>query len=501
MPALVRNPAAWVFLILGLSSAYFWHGRDWNTASRLMLTYALVDRGTVSIDGLQTQTGDLARRDGHYYTEKTPGFSLLGVVPYRAAKAAGRLPGHPLNKPGFAYWPADYWVTLGTSGLLSAWAGAILASLALDLGCGPRRAALVGLAYGLATPAWAYATLAYGHQPAAFCLLAAFALLWRDGRAKTPRGLMARSFAAGVLASYAAVIEIQVGPVAAILAGYALARAAGGPGRRPWGTAVAFGLGALGPAGVLLLYNQVAFGSPWKMGYFFLILDRFREVHSEANPLGLNRPDATKVAALLWGAERGLIRYAPILVLTAPGLAVLVLRRLWGMAAVCSLVMAAVFLVNLSYPEWTGGWTTGPRLLVPLLPFALLPVAALLAWGGRGMAWAAAGLAAAGYAVILLFVGIGGRVPDPIRRPLTDAVWPIWRGDTPLPSWCYGRRFAVTWAELAAPGFVAGLPPAAAWLTVVPLIVLQAALIWAMLGAIRPRPVSPPRGPGPGPTP
>ena len=44
--------------------------------------------------------------------------------------------------------------------------------------------------------------------------------------------------------------------------------------------------------------------------------------------------------------------------------------------------MAAVFLVNLSYPEWTGGWSTGPRLLVPLLPFAMLPVAALLATGG-----------------------------------------------------------------------------------------------------------------------
>ena len=39
--------------------------------------------------------------------------------------------------------------------------------------------------------------------------------------------------------------------------------------------------------------------------------------------------------------------------------------------------------MNLSYPEWTGGWSTGPRLLVPLLPFAMLPVASLLAVGGR----------------------------------------------------------------------------------------------------------------------
>ena len=42
-------------ILLG-SYAFFWHSRDWNIASRLMLTYALVDRGTVSIDGLEDQT-------------------------------------------------------------------------------------------------------------------------------------------------------------------------------------------------------------------------------------------------------------------------------------------------------------------------------------------------------------------------------------------------------------------------------------------------------------
>ena len=46
-------------------------------------------------------------------------------------------------------------------------------------------------------------------------------------------------------------------------------------------------------------------------------------------------------------------------------------------------VVVAVTLVNLFYPEWTGGWSTGPRLLVPSIPFAMLPVAALLAGDSR----------------------------------------------------------------------------------------------------------------------
>ena len=120
---MLRRPESWVFFILVGSFAFFWHSRDWNSASRLMLTYALVDRGTIQLDGLEDQTGDKAMFQGHYYTDKLPGFPLLAAVPYAVAKAVLRLPDHPLNRRGLAYWAADYWVTLGTSGVLSALSG------------------------------------------------------------------------------------------------------------------------------------------------------------------------------------------------------------------------------------------------------------------------------------------------------------------------------------------------------------------------------------------
>ena len=72
-------------LLIG-SYAFFWHSRDWNSASRLMLTYALVDRGTVCLDGLDRQTGDIAYFQGHYYCDKLPGFSFLATVPYALAR-------------------------------------------------------------------------------------------------------------------------------------------------------------------------------------------------------------------------------------------------------------------------------------------------------------------------------------------------------------------------------------------------------------------------------
>src|ERR1700709_2273070 len=127
MPML-RRPGVWVFVILLGSYAYVWQSRDWNTASRLMLTYAVVDRGTVSIDGLEDHTHDRAKFRGRYYSDKLPGFSLLAAGPYVVAKWARRLPGHPLRRPGrgFTHWPADYWVTLATSGLLTALTGVVL---------------------------------------------------------------------------------------------------------------------------------------------------------------------------------------------------------------------------------------------------------------------------------------------------------------------------------------------------------------------------------------
>jgi len=474
------GPGAWVFGVLLASYAFFWHARDWNTASRLMLTYALVDRGTIRLDGLEGQTNDRARFRGHSYTDKLPGYSLLAVPAYAAAKASLGLPGHPRGVPAFRHWPADYWVTLATSGLATAVLGAMLAGLAGELGCGPRRSVLVGLAYGLSTPAYAYATLAYGHQLSALALLGAFRLIRGTPGA---RRQSSRLGLAGALAATAAVIELQVGPVAAILGFYALGLAIGG--RLRGSGLAAFAIGAAGPTLVLLGYNQLAFGSPWDMGYFHEALRLFSRVHSTANPLGLAHPDWSRAVPLLVGSRRGLLRFAPILWLAVPGWIALATRRAWGTAVVSAAACLAIFGVNLSYPEWTGGWSTGPRLLVPLLPFAMLPVAGLLAVGGRRATAAAVTLAAVGGLLMLLFQGIGARVPDAYPDPVIDPVLKLWRGD-PLPAWCVGARFERTILGGLWPGLLAGVPEDRRWVQFMPLVGFQVSAIAAGLRMCRP---------------
>jgi len=462
------------------SYAFFWHSRDWNTASRLMLTYAVVDRGTIVITGLEEQTHDRARFQGQYYSDKLPGFPLLATLPYAIARGVFHLPAHPLNGPALRYWAADYWVTLGTSGVMTAVTAVLIMLAGHELGCRSKQAALIGLAYGLATPAYIYATLAYGHQATALALFGSFFLVWKKGG----RHQSLRSFLAGFLAAYAAVVELQVAPVSAILGLYLLTQCLRGD-QRPDALAL-FAVGASIPTLILLVYNQLAFGSPWDMGYFHHDTQGFAKIHNPDNPLGLTFPDAfgEKLGNLVWGRYRGLAFYAPILLLAIPGWVVLLVRRYWSVAVVIFLAVVSVLLVNVFYPEWTGGWSTGPRLLLPLLPFAMLPVAALLAGSSRWAGAATIGalvLAVAGGVEMLLFQGVDGRIPPFIGDPFLKAVWPLWAGQ-PLPEWWPGERYCRNVVALVAPGWIAGLRPAWQSVQFAPLVLAQ---VLAILGLCR----------------
>ena len=172
---------------------------------------------------------------------------------------------------------------------------------------------------------------------------------------------------------------------------------------------------------------------------------------------------------LLWGRYRGLFFYAPILILALPGWVLLMLRRRWGLAIVSFLVCASVLLVNLSYPEWTGGWSTGPRLLLPLIPFAMIPVAGLLAsrramdeggdagsqppWPSSAVSRCSCSRGPAAASPTRSVDAGRGRVL--LTEPLADAVWPIWTGQDPIPGWRYRERFCRNLVSYVAPRLVA----------------------------------------------
>jgi hypothetical protein len=211
-------------------------------------------------------------------------------------------------------------------------------------------------------------------------------------------------------------------------------------------------------AGLLAAYNYRAFGSPLDLGYAHEVFPEFRAVHSAANPLGLRLPEwetaRDVLSALLWGRHRGIAVYAPILLAAPVGLLVLVCRNYRGVALVIVAAVAWMLLLNVSYPKWEGGWCTGPRLLVPAFPFAMLAVGGLLALPRRGVFMALLAIATTVSGLLMLAcVAVGGRFPpyrlDPAARrelpldPWTQVVFPRWQGrssdeTTPIAG---GRQF------------------------------------------------------------
>jgi hypothetical protein len=378
--------------------AYFIGPPAWNQNSRLALTRALVERGTTIIDEYHATTGDKSLRDGHFYSDKAPGASLLALPAYALYYAATRATGGdppevrvvpvgavpevtPTPEPE-ARAPGDrlaynqsYRTALYVSRLLSTSLLAVagLAALYLlarrQLARAP--ALLLAATYGLATPALIYSAAFYGHQPCADLLLLGLALPLLSEGTGHPR---AAALAAGACLGLAVVCEYPAAVPAALLAAFALHR-------RGLRFAAWLAAGALPCAAALAAYHVAAFGHPLKTGYDFVYLAEFAE--GMRVRYGIHAPDPTVLLELLFGRFRGLFYLAPVLLVAAWGLAAAAAgpapkdmsERTWPTRPVAwvSLTIVAFYLaLNSGYYMWDGGAAVGPRHCVPMLPFLAL---------------------------------------------------------------------------------------------------------------------------------
>ena len=367
-----------LFLFLTSCYSFFWQDRDWNSASRLMLTYAIVDRGTIYLDGLEIHAGnpsrkigDLAVYNGHYLTEKAPGQSLLGVPVYSIWKWVTGSEDHPVNldkaKP---YWVRDYWITIFTSGIMTAVLGGLIYSASVQIGIRHFDATLLALCYGLGTYASVYATLFYGHQSAACLLFGAYYLILFRKTSHAPSGLFAKGryhlIAAGMLAGFSVVIEMTLAPIVLCYLAVIIWK------DKSKNSCVVFSLAVATSVLILPVYHWKAFGDPFSMGYHHIINSQVRMVHQG---VGLWGPDWSILPRLLWGAQRGLFIYAPISAIAVFGWLLCLLRLQWWAVIVPAFALVSLLLVNVSHFYWAGGLSTGPRLLLPALPLLFLPLA------------------------------------------------------------------------------------------------------------------------------
>jgi len=402
---------AWMIGALTLGwSACFHHTRDWNSASRLLLTHALVEDRTVdvtrfvAVDGRLVRnppTRDLASPDRlHFFSDKAPGQSHFGAAALSPLRAAGIAEDHPPASDFVASQPekislrrTDWLLTIATSGLAAAGSAVLVFLLLRHWQANQCVASATALALAFASPMQVYSTLYYGHVLAGFfAMLAMFLVEFQGGR---PLG---RNFLAGLAAGLSVVVEYTMATfvVAIATAGAVSAMTASPEGRRSAAAGLAFLLGGLGPAILLGWYHWRVTGDPFTPAYRYEIQLDFAAVHAKGGGIPLAAIQAGAVWGLLLGSSVGLVLFAPAVLWSVPGaVAILRFRRRPGETILFASLLLLMAIA--CFPNWNGGLATGPRFLVPILPLLFVAV---------GWAWHVCSKSTFGQALLFVFAPI-----------------------------------------------------------------------------------------------
>lgn len=383
-----------VIAVLTFVSLLFYtpHADNSQVVTRLGLTLSIVEHGTLSIDRFADYTVDKALVSGHYYADKAPGLSLLAVPPVWLVKTVLDLLGIKVDSSDAAVFKFYAQIaTLIAVALPASIAAALVFLMAVQLGASQQSAVFGSLAIAVASPFFFWSTTFFAHSLVGSLIVFILAIAIHQRRWDFGRGL-----AIGVLVGFTVVVEF-VGGFAALVAGAVLAATAWRPivaaHRRFAGGVV---LGAAVGVLPLLIYNQLAFGSPFRLGYMSVV--GFEGMKSGFFGVGL--PNPVVILELLFGGYRGLLPYVPVLVLVPFGLLVM-FREPRNRPAVNVIVAVALtlILINAGYYYWEGGWSTGPRHIVPMLPLLGLALAFALPagwwWRVGALVLAAWGLAMA----------------------------------------------------------------------------------------------------------
>lgn len=387
-----------------------------NELARIELGVAMADGARLDIGPVALVYGlseDIARRGVRIYSDKAPGLSILAAPV--TLLLGPLLP--PVPDTGLpAFWPLRHLLTLLLVALPTA--GLAFVIVAGVPGADPFRRSGLAIIIALATPLWAYATVFFGHAPAAVLVTVAWVLLLRPGVAERPPHRL-HALLGGAAAGFAVTVEYPTVLLAGVIFGALIVR------RTPLsilGWAAAGTIVGLLPA---LSYHQLAFGAPWLTGYAFKAHTEFQAIHARG-VLGVSLPSLEALWGVLFSVRRGLFYFSPILMLAPLGLWRMARRRGFRDVAPLSFAITVYVLFAAGFVDWEAGWCTAARHLVPIVPLLAIPALNALVNFDSGWSWKvlAAGLIAISGVNAALSISLTPFFPPQFDVPLAQLVLP-----------------------------------------------------------------------------
>jgi hypothetical protein len=354
-----------LFIFLFLAYAFFFNEYPgWNGNTRMDLIYAIVEEGKLNIDDYWNQekyfTNDVAVLNGHYYCDKSPILSFLGVPVYwiwtqLTSMAAGHI------SPVMGRYPVIVFVV----SLSSAYLSVLLFRFLGYLRANPVDQLIVTLFYALGTPAFPYSILFQSHQVTAFFIFMSFYLIYRYLHFSYSNVLL---FVAGLSAGFGFAAEQPSGIIMACILGWLFFR-------MPRKTAFIWLLiGCLFPVCLNMFYNYKCFGSPFITGYRYELLEEFRTEMSKG-VMGITYPKLDAIWGMTFSSFRGLFYYSPVLLGGLFGIYYLIRdQKNKHLGYLFLLIVLGYFYFNTSFFLWFGGWSYGPRHFIPAIPFLAAPL-------------------------------------------------------------------------------------------------------------------------------
>jgi hypothetical protein len=407
-----------------------------NESIRFYFVQAVVDHGQAEVDPIleryKMRNVDSAKKDGHYYMDKAPGLSLWVLPLYWVMSKMGvstefidlPLLYHLLHLFGVVF-PA----------VLGLWWAQ---KLVLHWTGNERGATAAAIVMGLATPFAIYATLFFGHAPAAALAIGSLYYLEKD-----------RPILAGVLAGWMVLVDTPTALLALILGLYAGLR------NKKIKPLIAFGLGGLPFVAAQLAYNAMLFGSPLTFAYAMKSSPELAAIIDEGM-YGFSWPSMAAIWGLSFGGMRGLFFHAPVLLLAAWGLRLLFQTPgRQAQAWLVAVASGAYFLWIAAFVDWPAGASYAPRHLTPIIPFLAILVGVAFAnyEHHRWFAWSFAGLLIASVIMAWSAIATFPYAPNAFTQPVSQLALPLLSSLHLSPN--MGRLAGLSeWASLVPPALI-----------------------------------------------
>jgi hypothetical protein len=360
---------------------FFIHWIGWNENSRFNLVKAILE-GTFQIDAYKNNTGDRAYYNNHFYSDKPPGAAFLATPFLWAWKFMYNhffdllKEEHFKEKEYLITWSRgevstlDYVnldlftsvsmlvVTLFTSSIFGALSVVIIYKILSALNENKNRL-LLALTYGLATPILPYSILFFGNVLPLFLGLLSFYLIFASR--KTGKNF----FLAGLVIGFSIVCDFSMILIYIGLFILSLHYS------RKLSKFLLFGsLIGIFP---LLIYNFVILGNPFDTLMFHMDPSVWSDFKRKPSfELNLGRLISTP-KEILFSPFRGLFFYYPILLFSLIGF--FYMHKKYSFETKIIIFMFILFiLLNSALKGWFGGSSFGPRYLLPIIPFLILPL-------------------------------------------------------------------------------------------------------------------------------